>query len=120
MAASPPPPMASHPTPTVDRSTKKHKTATGEICNDSNMEVLAPASGSAPAPSPLPPPDAPTCWSERSGVEAVCQHPQDEESPAYYMGDDDEEKYPGVDELFNSQTLHEGVVPPYWTYCGNF
>lgn len=73
------------------RCPKKPKTHAGDPCNDSNMEV----------------PGA----SSKSFADAVKSARQTSDEHQYYMGDDDEEPYPGVDDLFNRQNLSEDSVP---------
>lgn len=97
---------------TVDHITKRHKTANGEVCNDSNMEVPVAEIAPKTASPRVSPPHAVNCWANRSGVATLRQQQPADAQLAYYMGDDDEEKYPGIDELFNAQTLTEGTVPP--------
>lgn len=120
--ALPPPPSTAPVAPTLgtadpdqlDRCLKKPKT-TPAISSASVMEVV-------PSPiredvamenesdhvDPTPPPP----WS-RSFADTVRQESPEEDTPQYYMGEDEEEKYPGIDELFSSPSLVDNVPPAY-------
>lgn len=84
------------------RQSKKHKTIFEEKCKDANMEV--PTLDKHPQEQNGP-------WKGWSFADTVRQESRNETPLEYYMGDDDEEKYPRVDELFNSQTLTENASP---------
>lgn len=72
---------------------KKMKTSSEGVCEDMNMELMNTL-------NPLANLRARVC----SNLQIQPEDPM-EESLHYYMGDDDEEKYPGIDELFNKQNL---------------
>lgn len=94
------------------RCTKKPKTHGGDSCNDSNMEV--PAEPSILRPDALVSPTvggSPTSGLPRSFADTLRQDHHVPEPTHFYMGDDDEEKYPGVDELFNSQKISDDLNP---------
>lgn len=88
------------------RCPKKPKTHEGEVCPDSNMEV-SPVPPSLLAPDPDTVMDGVRLGAElpRSFADTLRQESPSTDQPHFYMGDDEEEKYPGVDELFNSQQL---------------
>lgn len=51
--------------------------------------------------------------------DTVCQEQTEEEEWNYYMGDDEEHKYPSIDKLFNKQSLIDESEPtpgPRWKF----
>lgn len=97
----------------LTRCTKKPKTHERETCKASNMEVLeeVPPSQAVNQETTTAASGTHNQWLPRSFAATLRQENQALDQAQYYMGDEEEEKYPGVDELFNSQRLSKDTIP---------